>query len=173
MIVDYEELMYKNVVWHTYEIYYKDFEKALEDFNQKLISANLTVNGPLFYSLNNIPHDEIMQVDMYMPVEQSFVGKESDLHFQSYFYIDQMIMTRITGDFETNTEFAYDELLKYCLEHEYIIVSPMYHVIRGDDEIQWIELKAKIYSEEDFYEDLEEETEFWNTNLNDINNLKE
>ncbi|QUW20800.1 DUF5085 family protein [Sporosarcina sp. Marseille-Q4063] len=166
MIVDYEELMYKNVVWHSYEIYYKDFEKALEDFNEKLVKAKLTVNGPLFYGLNNIPRDEIMQVDIYMPVQQSFVAKDTDLNFQSYFYIDNMIMTRITGDFETKTELAYDKLLKYSMENDYNIISPMYHVVRGDDEIQWVELKAKIYSEADFEEDLEEEAEFWDTLLN-------
>ena len=166
MIVDYDELMYKNVVWHSYEIYYKDFEKALEDFNDKLVNAELTVNGPLFYGLNNIPHDEIMQVDIYMPVEQSFVAKDADLNFQSYFYIDNMIMTRITSDFETNIELAYDELLKYTKENDYNIISPMYHVVKEDDELQWVELKAKIYSEADFEEDLEEEAEFWDRHLN-------
>lgn len=161
MIVDYDELMYKNVVWHSYEIYYKDFEKALEDFNKKLVEAELTVKGPLFYSLNNIPLDEIMQVDIYMPVEQAYVPKDVDLNFQSYLYIDQMIMTRVKGDFETNTEFAYDKLLKHAMEYEFKIVSPIYHIMRGDDEMQWIELKAKVYSEMDFYDDLEEETEYW------------
>lgn len=154
MVVEYETIMYKNVVWHTYEIHYSQFQRALEDFNDKLVRANLTVTGPLFYALNNIPLDEIMWIDIYMPVEQSYVPKDMDLHFQSYFYIDQMLMTRVKGNFEVNTEFAYQKLLQYAIDNEYKVVSPIFHVMRGDDEMQWVELKAKVFSEndDDFFE---------------------
>ena len=40
-----------------------------------------------------------------MPVERSYVPKNMNLHFQCYFHINQMLMTRVKGNFEVNTEF--------------------------------------------------------------------
>jgi len=148
MVVDFETIMHKNVVWHTYEIHYRQFELAMEDFNNKLVKANLTVAGPLFYALYNIPFDERMLIDIYMPVEQSYVSKDSDLYFQSYFYIDEMIMTRVREDFEAKTELAYDELFQFAAKHNYKVNSPIYHILRGDDEGEWVELKVRVFKEE-------------------------
>lgn len=145
MIVENEAIMYKNVVWHSYEIHSSQFEKALNDFNEKLVKANLTIVGPLFYGLKNIPDGEVLAVDIYMPVEQSYVAKDGVLNFQSYFYIDDMVMTRVKGNVEVNTESAFDELLRYTIDKNYTIVSPIFHIIRGDDEIQWVELKVKVF----------------------------
>ncbi len=145
MIVENETIMYKNVVWHSYEIHNSQFEKAVKDFNEKLVEANLTIVGPLFYGLKNIPDEEILAVDIYMPVEQSYIAEGGDLNFQSYFYIDDMIMTRVKGDVEVNTESVFDEFLRYAIDKDYAIVSPIFHIIRGDDETQWVELKAKVF----------------------------
>ena len=145
MIVENETIMYRNVVWHSYEIQSSQFEKALNDFNEKLVKANLTIIGPLFYGLKNIPDGEILAVDVYMPVEQSYLAKDENLNFQSYFYIDDMLMTRVKGNMEVNTEFAIDDLLRYAIDKDYGIASPIFHIIRGDDEIQWVELKVKVF----------------------------
>lgn len=145
MVIEYETIMHKNVVWHTYEIHYSQFEMALEDFNEKLVKANLTIAGPLFYALYNITFDERMLIDIFIPVEQSYVPKESDLFFQSYFYMDQMLMTRVRSNFETETEHAYDELFQFAVNHGYKINSPIFHILRGDDEGQWVEIKVKVF----------------------------
>ena len=147
MVVDFETMMYKNVVWHTYEIHFSQFELAMEDFNVKLVKANLTVAGPLFYALHNIPFDEKMLIDIYIPVEQSDIPKDSDLFFQSYFYIDEMLMTRVRDNFKVKTEKAYDELFQYAIRNDYQINSPIFHILRGDDEGEWVELKVRVYKE--------------------------
>lgn len=147
MVVDFETMMYKNVVWHTYEIHFSQFELAMEDFNAKLVKAKLTVAGPLFYALHNIPFDEKMLIDIYIPVEQSDIPKDSDLFFQSYFYIDEMLMTRVRDNFEVKTEKAYDELFQYAIQNDYQINSPIFHILRGDDEGEWVELKVRVYKE--------------------------
>lgn len=51
MVIEEETIMYRNVVWHSYEFHYSDFEKVLNDFNAKLTAANLSINGPLIYAL--------------------------------------------------------------------------------------------------------------------------
>ncbi|RIJ63198.1 DUF5085 family protein [Rummeliibacillus sp. POC4] len=147
MVVDFETMMYKNVVWHTYEIHFSQFELVMEDFNEKLVKANLTIAGPLFYALHNIPFDEKMLIDIYIPVEQTHIPKDSDLFFQSYFYIDEMLMTRVRDNFEVKTEKAYDELFQYAIRNDYQINSPIFHILRGDDEGEWVELKVRVYKE--------------------------
>lgn len=157
MVVEYETIEYRNVVMSTYDIHVSQFEMALEDFNEKLTDAHLTVKGPLFYALYNIPFDERMLIDIYMPVEQSNVPKDTDLTFQSYFYIDQMLMTRVKGQFEANTEKAYDELFRHVMENGYKISSPIFHILRGDDEMQWVEIKIKVFEDDDEADDLKQE----------------
>jgi hypothetical protein len=84
-----------------------------------------------------------------MPVEQSNIPKDSDLTFQSYFYIDQMLMTRVKGQFASDTEKAYDELFRHVIENDEKISSPIFHILRGDEEIQWVEIKIKVFKEEE------------------------
>lgn len=160
MVIENETIMHKNVVWHTYEIHYSQLNVALDDFNEKLVNAGLTVKGPLFYALYNIPFDERILIDIYMPVEQSYVSAEkTDLMFQSYFFIDDMLMTRVNNNFEINTEHALDELLRYAIQQEYQIISPIFHIFRGDNVSNWVELKAKVYREEE-KEDAFDDSEF-------------
>ncbi|WP_051291422.1 DUF5085 family protein [Fictibacillus gelatini] len=159
MVIEYETIMHKNVVWHTYEIHYSEFEKALDHFNDLLVNARLTISGPLFYALYNIPFDERMLIDIFIPVEQSYVSKESDLNFQSYLYIDEMLMTRVNNNFESNTEHAYDELFRYALSHDYKIISPIFHILRGDEKRQWVELKVKVLRTDEEIESIENGTE--------------
>ncbi|MBO1002417.1 DUF5085 family protein [Pseudogracilibacillus auburnensis] len=149
MVIEEETMMYRNVVWHSYELHYQDFDKALADFNEKLVAANLSINGPLFYSLHNVPLDEMVDITIYIPVEQSYVSRETNLFFQTYFYIDQMLMTRVKGNFEVSTELSYEKLFTYALENNLQISSPMYHILNGDDEVQWVDLKIKVFSEDD------------------------
>lgn len=136
--------MYRNVVWHSYKLHYADFKRALEDFNQKLVNANLTVNGPIFYALHNVPLDEMMEIDLYVPVEQTYVSREKGLLFQTYLYVDGMLMTRVKGNYEENTEVAYAEIFHFVEDNDLQIASPIFHILRGDDEVQWIELKVKV-----------------------------
>ena len=146
MVIEYETIMHKNVVWHTYEIHYSQLNQALEDFNEKLVGAGLTVKGPLFYALYNIPLDERILIDIYMPVEQSYVSADkTDLMFQSYFYMDDMLMTRVINNFEMKTEHALAGLLQYAVLEGYEIISPIFHIFRGDESSNWVELKAKVY----------------------------
>src|SRR5699024_5271051 len=146
-------------VCHSYEIHYTDFEKALDDFNEKLVQAGLTINGPLFYALHNAPLEEIMDIDIYIPVEQQYVDPATNLLFQSYFYIENMLMTRVKEDFNVNTEKAYEEIFRYAIDVNLQIASTMYHIIRGDEELQWVDLKIKVFSDDDEDDSLSEREE--------------
>lgn len=149
MVITDEKLMYRNVAWDSYTVHYTEFDKAIEEFNHQLVAAELTINGPLFYALHNVPLDEMMYVDICIPVVQSNISSESDLKFQTYYYIDQMIRTRIIGDFASETEFAYEKLFTFSLLNNLQIASPIFHILRGDDEVQWVDLKVKVFEPEE------------------------
>lgn len=144
MVIEEESIMYRNVVWHSYECHYSDFENVITDFSKKVTAATLTINGPLFYALKNVPLDEMLDIDIFIPVEQSNVPKESDLRFQTYYYIDHMLMTRVIDRVEEKTEEAYEKLFHYAIEHGLEVVSPIFHEFKGDDEFHWVEIKAKV-----------------------------
>ena len=144
MVIENEKVMYKNVVSHTYYIHYQQFELALDDFNEKLTKAKCTVKGPLFYGLHNMPTDEKMLVELFMPIEQSYIEDPGELVFQSYFHLDNMLMTRVKGKFEINTEFSYEDILMHAVEQNYLLTSPMYHIFKGDEDLHWVELKMKV-----------------------------
>ncbi|KYC64979.1 hypothetical protein B4096_2927 [Heyndrickxia coagulans] len=90
-----------------------------------------------------------MLIDLYMPVEQSSRPKNPALTMQSYFYIDGMLKTWVKGQFQTEVEKAYDELFRYVMEHDYKISSPIFHILRGDEEMQWVEIKIKVFKDEE------------------------
>lgn len=56
-------------------------------------------------------------------------------------------MTRVRDNFEVKTEKAYDELFQYAIRNDYQINSPIFHILRGDDEGEWVELKVRVYKE--------------------------
>lgn len=85
--------MYRNVAWDSYTVHYTEFDKAIEEFNHQLVAAELTINGPLFYALHNVPLDEVMEIDIYVPVEQTYVSWEKGLLFQTYLYIEERLIS--------------------------------------------------------------------------------
>ena len=46
MVIEGENIMFRNVVWHSYEIHYTNFEHAIDTFNHKLVHDKLANNGP-------------------------------------------------------------------------------------------------------------------------------
>lgn len=153
MVIENDFMMYKNVVSHTYYLHYSKFNDALEDFNHKLVLAHCEINGPFFYALHNMPFDEHMLIDVYIPVVSPILPGTADLNFQSYFYIDNMLTTRVKGNFEIATEYSYEELLLHAAENNYELNSPIFHIFRDDGDRQWVDIKVKVVLAEDQQEE--------------------
>jgi|SRR5699024_8934568 len=164
MVIEEEMIMYRNVVWHSYECHYSDFENVLSDFSDKVTNATLTINGPLFYALKNVPLDKMMEVDIFIPVEQSYVLNDMPLRMQTYYYVDNMLMTRVIDNVEEKTEKAYAKLLNYATEHGLEVVSPIFHEFKGDEEFHWVEIKVKVepYDGDVYERDEDQYLQFFN-----------
>ena len=55
-----------------------------------------------------------------------------------------MISTCIYGDFESNTEKAYYVLLKYIEENNLTQITPIFNVMAGDNELQYMFIKVGV-----------------------------
>ncbi|WP_338655070.1 hypothetical protein MKY15_04450 [Sporosarcina sp. FSL K6-1540] len=51
--------------------------------------------------------------ELFIPIEA-----EEEINFSSYFLNDRMIMTRLTDDFDAQSQVTFWELLTYIEEHE-------------------------------------------------------
>ena len=123
-------------------------KEAIEDFMSEISKANLTIKGPMFYALKNIPSDGNMYIELFMPVNEDKIPMSETLQFRSYYYVDEMLMKRYTGDYEKLTEQVYGEMLQYMEDNNLNLASPIYHVFSGDESLQYVEVKIAVFNEE-------------------------
>lgn len=145
MISTSESIACKNVVSKEYYCHYKAFGEVIEDFIKIVVEEHkLTLKGNMFYSLNNLPMDEMMYVTIFVAVEEENYISLRDLEFRSYFYIDNMLLLRFSGDYEALTEYAYAELLDFMYENELEQVTPFFYELAGDMSKQYVQIKVGI-----------------------------
>lgn len=144
MMIEEQSIAYTNVVSREYLFHYTDMEKVIEDLLTEIAQANLTIKGPMFYALKNVPSDGDMFIELFMPVHESSIPKSETMKFRSYYYVDNMLMKRYAGDFERLTEYAYAEMLQYMEDNQLDIISPIYHIFSGDESLQYVDLKIAV-----------------------------
>ncbi|CAG9614502.1 hypothetical protein BACCIP111899_03735 [Bacillus rhizoplanae] len=144
MIIEGQSIAYTNVVSKEYYFHYTDMEEAIEDFMSEIAKANLTVKGPMFYALKNVPTDENMYIELFMPVNEDKIPASETIQFRSYYYVDEMLMKRYTGDYEKLTEYVYAEMLQYMEDNQLDMISPIYHIFSGDESLQYVEVKIAV-----------------------------
>ncbi|AMQ07763.1 DUF5085 family protein [Sporosarcina psychrophila] len=59
--------------------------------------------------------------EVFIPIEA-----EEEINFNSYFLNDRMIMTRLTDDFDVQSQLTFWELLTYIEEHEISRKTPIF-----------------------------------------------
>ncbi|MBP1044532.1 DUF5085 family protein [Vagococcus sp. BWB3-3] len=143
MIVENKKLAYRNVYMETYSFYPEDIDEALEKYQSKLEEVGLTPVGPFFYEVISDIQDEIMDATFYMPIKESRLPDNFDdefVRFSSYLRIDQMIMTRVMGDFEKEAQSRYNEMLRYAGDQDLTIVTPFFNVFKSIEDQTYVEI---------------------------------
>ncbi|MDN4074101.1 DUF5085 family protein [Fictibacillus terranigra] len=148
MIAEDQSITYSNVVSKEYFFHYSEMEDVIKDLLSEIAKVHLTIKGPMFYALKNIPTDENMYIELFMPVHEDKIPSSESLTFRSYYYVDEMLMKRFTGNYETLTEFVYAELFQYMVDNKLNLASPIYHIFGGDESIQYVDVKISVFSEE-------------------------
>lgn len=128
----HEGLAYQNVVSSRAEFHYTETAEYLDRFASRISAKGYDPKGPLFYSLNNVPMDEMVDIEMFLPIHQSTFTAEEGLWFHSYFEVSPLLRGVVKGDFENQTERVYAELLATLEANELRMNSPFYHLFRRE-----------------------------------------
>lgn len=150
MVNPYDQLQASNVISKTYTFHYKQWDTYLSEFLKEISSMGVTIKGPLFYSINNVPKDEIVKVEFFMPVEEYLPSLDSDMVYRSYFGFDNMVsITDFSHDeTETITEEIYARLLYYINTNQLQQITPIFHVLSGDEEFTYTIVKIGVEEKE-------------------------
>lgn len=127
-----ERLAFQNVVSARATFHYSELAGHLDEFAGAVNAAGCEPMGPLFYSLNNVPMDEMVDIEMFLPIRQNVFDGADGLRFSSYFEVFPLLRGVVTGDSEHQTEAVYAQLLEALEVHELEINSPFFHVFQKD-----------------------------------------
>jgi effector-binding domain-containing protein len=144
MINPHDHIRYSNVVSAKYHFHYHDIEEVIKDFILKLKQQNATLKGPLFYSINNFPLDEKINGEFFMPIREENFRQDEDQYFHSYYSIEDMVSITIHKNIGQETQIAYKLLLEYFEENGLHQATPIYHIVSGDDEFQYVMIKIGV-----------------------------
>lgn len=122
-----DKISFQNVVSKRAKFYYSEMEENYKNFVSGIINEGYNLKGPFFYSLNNVPTDEMIDIEMFFPIIENIFEVE-DYQFASYFEITPLLKTIIVGDFDNVTEQSYAELLATLEVNNLNIATPFYHV---------------------------------------------
>ena len=127
-----ERLAFQNVVSSRARFHYSETAAHLAEFVEQVAAAGCDPKGPLFYSLNNVPMDEIVDIEMFLPVRDNRCRSGESLLFHSYFEVSPLLRGVVKGDFENRTEQTYAELLTTLEANGMEINSPFFHVVQKE-----------------------------------------
>ncbi len=91
-----------------------------------------TPKGPSVYSLNNVPLDEITDIEFFLPIHEAAFRADGGMLFHSSFEISPLVKGIVTGDFENQTELIYARLLAALDANGLEINAPFFHVFPAD-----------------------------------------
>lgn len=119
MIVENHKIAHRNVVSKYYNFIPAEIDAAFRDFNAILEKSELHADGTMFFSIISDPTEEVMTAEIFLTVEEGDFKNNTDeqMYFRSYFSVDPMIMTRITDDFDEQSQVKYWELINYIRQH--------------------------------------------------------
>lgn len=137
-VVKINHISFQNVVKKRMKFHYSQMEANLDQFISGIVESGYNLEGPFFYSLNNTPLDEIMDVEMFMPISNTICNLDG-YEFSSYFEIENLLKTVVKGNFYTMTEQGFAKLMISLEENDFDIVTPFYHFFPKDG-LNYLEL---------------------------------
>ncbi|GAA4143891.1 DUF5085 family protein [Leifsonia shinshuensis] len=127
-----EKLAYQNVVSRRATFHYSALGEQLGSFVSDVVRQGGTPKGPYVYSLNNVPLDEITDIEFFLPIRESTFAAEEGTRFHSYFEVGPLAKGIVAGDFEHRTEQVYAQLLAALDGNGLEINAPFFHVLPED-----------------------------------------
>ncbi len=128
MIVENHQIAYRNVASKLYNFLPEEIDIAFNDFDLILTGHGYHPTGQLFFSIISDPTAEIMTAQIFLPVKESHFSllKEEEVSFSSYFSVDNLLMTRVTEEYEVQSQVKYWELFSYMEAHNMTQKTPVF-----------------------------------------------
>ncbi len=142
MICLRDQIQYENVISKRYQFHYKDFEDKMVEFLNDILKLKLYPNGKIFYCLNNVPLDEIMMIEFFLPIKGEPLQLNKDMRFHSYFSVENMMSLRVTGDINSKMEEAYSAILELMKVENLTQITPIFHIIDKIDNTGFLTIKV-------------------------------
>lgn len=128
MIVENHQIAYRNVASKLYNFLPEEIDIALNDFDEILTGHGYHPTGVIFFSIISDPTAEVMTAQLFLPIAESHFTfpKEEEINFSSYFIVDNLLMTRVTENYEVQSQVKYWELFAYLKEHNMTQKTPVF-----------------------------------------------
>ena len=137
-VVKVNKIAFQNVVRQRLSFHYSEMEEHLEQFIKGIVEAGYQFKGPFFYSLNNVPLNEVIEIELFMPISNDLFSLKG-YNFSTYFEISNLLKTIIKGDLKTLTEIEYAKLIIAMEKNDLEMVTPFYHVVPKNG-LEYLEL---------------------------------
>ncbi|KQL36827.1 MULTISPECIES: DUF5085 family protein [Bacillaceae] len=128
MIAENHQIAYRNVASKLYNFLPEEIDIALKDFDTILTDHGYHPTGPIFFTIISDPTSEVMTAELFLPIAESqfSIPKEEEVNFRSYFYVNNLLSTRIINDFDVQSQVKYWELFDYMKEHNMTQKTPVF-----------------------------------------------
>lgn len=131
----------KNVVSKSYAAPEAQMQKTIEDFITAIAAAELENTSLPFFIMEPLENNWI-KLKIHISVEHCYPKLPMDLHFDSYFSIDNMASLCVSKEPEKHMSEAYEQLFNYLHENSLQAITPVFQVLGGDKNIQYTFLKV-------------------------------
>ena len=127
-----QKLAYQNVVSRRRRFHYGELAVQLGRFVSDVLGHGGRPRGPAFYSLNNVPLDEITDIEFFLPIREAAFAAPDGMRFHSYLEISPTVRGIVTGEVERRTEYVYAQLLAALESRGLRVNAPFFHVFPDD-----------------------------------------
>ncbi|MCS0542718.1 DUF5085 family protein [Aeromonas veronii] len=141
MINPSDSIRFTNVVSKKYRFHYHEMKTVMNGFFQDVAKLGVRMKGPFFYSINNVPMDEMVDAELFMRIREDALPEQEQFEFHSYFSIEDMASILLHMEFEKNTQVAYHMILTYFEESNLRQVTPIFHLVSGDENFRYMFIK--------------------------------
>jgi len=131
---------YSNVVSKSYLVPKDRSELAIQDFLAETFGLGLKCVSLPFLTIDILEND-MLRICIYISIEADSPELPADMHFDSYFAVDDMASICVTGDVQKNMSGAYVKLYDFLKKESKRAITPAFHVMGGDRSLQYMIVK--------------------------------
>jgi len=132
---------YSNVVSKSYQVPKDRSELAIQDFLAETFGLGLKCVSLPFLTIDILEND-MLRICIYISIEADSPELPADMHYDSYFAVDDMASICVTGDVQKNMSGAYVKLYDFLKKESRQAITPAFHIMGGDQSLQYTIVKV-------------------------------